>query len=118
MIEGPSPEKKAQRNADAEMFLVQNKDQVLSILEDPDERALVERFSQDLPEVLSVGDGRRLDDILERFETKLFENEKPDTEPDAKRVMVTSDNPGSWNAVKPLIRALEQDSRCKGVINV
>ena len=118
MMEGVSLEGKAQHNKDAEKFLAKNKGQVLGVLEDPAERELVQRFSEDSAEILSADDERRLTDILERFETKIFEHEKPEADPGAKRVLVTSDNPGSWNAVKPLIAALEQDARCKSVIAV
>src|SRR3989338_11621220 len=105
MMEGISLEGKAQHDEDAEKFLAKNKGQVLGILEDPAERELVQRFSGDSAEILSADDERRLAGVLARVETKIFEYEKSDPDPEAKRVLVTSDNPGSWNAVKPLIAA-------------
>lgn len=118
MSEELPQDKKAEHDTDAEKFLATYKAEVLGVLDDLEERALVERFSQDQSVSLSADEETRLADILERFETKIFTYEKPGVEQGAKRVLVTSDNPGSWSAVKPLIAALEKDSRCKGVVAV
>lgn len=109
---------KVQYDTDAERFLAKYEGEVLGVLEDPAERNLIKHFSEDSSADLSINDEQRLANILEKFETKIFEYEKLDAKSGAKRVLVTSDNPGSWSAIKPLILALEQDSRCKGVVAI
>jgi len=53
--------------------------------------------------------------ITEKDETKLFSLEKSFANPEAKRVMVTFDNPGAYNGLAPIVDALVRDPRCKGV---
>ncbi|MEK7531873.1 MAG: hypothetical protein AAB545_03040 [Patescibacteria group bacterium] len=102
--------------ADEISFIKKNSNEILGILDDPEEREAVKRISE---ETLFPDDdvwqkmGRG---ILERFETKIFEFEKKEADKNAKRVLVTSDNPGSFGAIKNIIRALENDSRCKGIV--
>ena len=106
------------KEQDAHSFLVQYRDELLGVLEDPIEKALVNSFTEDAFRELSPDEERHLAAILERFETKIFEYTKPEVTPGAKRVLVTCDNPGAWNAILPLVLALEQDSRCGGVTAV
>ncbi len=58
-----------------------------------------------------------MDKALEEFENKLFSLEKAESEcePDARRVLLSADNPGSYNVISALVRELEHDPRCKGI---
>ena len=58
------------------------------------------------------------EDIPEIEKAKLFYLEKNPREvnPDAKRVMITFDNPGPYNGLVPVISALSADLRCRGII--
>lgn len=60
-------------------------------------------------------DESRVEKVLEGFETKIFFMEKPNVSHDAKRVLVTMDIPGAYNAMSPLIAALLKNERCGAV---
>lgn len=59
----------------------------------------------------------QLDAILERFETKVFTLEKNESEhtPDAQQILLAANDPGAYNAIKPLISELLVDTRCRGM---
>ena len=58
---------------------------------------------------------QRSDDEVEQLETNVYTFENPDAEEGAKRVLVTSNDPGSFNAVKHVVRNLIANPRCRGV---
>ncbi len=58
---------------------------------------------------LSTLGPRELENVLEIFETKLFFHEK---KTDGSHILLTSDNPGSYSAIQPLLRELEDDPSC------
>ncbi len=55
--------------------------------------------------------------ILEKFETKIYNFEKPENEygSEAKRILIGLSNPLSFNAVSPIIEKLKQDKRCQSI---
>ena len=120
MTEGWLPGKeKEPRELQVQKFLARYQNEVMGLFDkESPERELVQRLSEDHTQTLSREEERMLDDIIEQFETKIFEFTKSEAPADAKRVLVTSDNPGSWTAMGPLIAALDTDPRCKGVVAV
>ena len=58
---------------------------------------------------------QRSDDEVEQLETNIYTFENPDAEEGAKRVLVTSNDPGSFNAVKHVVRNLIANPRCRGI---
>lgn len=63
----------------------------------------------------SVPNTARPEAIAEKDETRLFSFEKPSANADAKRIIVTFDNPGAYNGMAPIVDALVRDPRCKGI---
>ncbi|TSC87208.1 MAG: hypothetical protein G01um10148_313 [Parcubacteria group bacterium Gr01-1014_8] len=53
---------------------------------------------------------------IEALETNILTYENPDADPKSKRVLVSADNPGAFNAMQHIVRALMHDSRCSGVV--
>jgi len=53
--------------------------------------------------------------VLEEYENRLYSLENPNANPDAKRVLVTANDPGAYNTLKPLLEKLTLDPRCRGV---
>lgn len=97
-------------------FVRKNANEILVVLDNPEERNLVKRILEETSFLVSEEQRGMVKNILERFETKVLEFEKEGAHENAKRVLVTSDNPGSFGAIKNIIRALEHDSRCKGIV--
>lgn len=48
-------------------------------------------------------------------ETRLYSYEKAEAPTDAKRVMLTFDNPGAYAGLSPVAEALVRDPRCRGI---
>ncbi|MDP2815872.1 MAG: hypothetical protein Q8O19_04260 [Rectinemataceae bacterium] len=113
MIEHIPQPSKNQEDADRVQFIIRHAKEILPILNDQNERSLVEHAARGMP--FGENDREQLIDILERCETKLYTYEKSEYAPDAKRILVTSDNPGSFAGARHLIAAFLKDVRCKGV---
>src|SRR3989344_1797662 len=58
---------------------------------------------------------QRTDQEIEQRETNVYTFENPDANEGAKRVLVASNDLGSFNAVKHVIRSLVTDPRCRGI---
>ena len=91
---------------DKRKFLVQHLKEIIPVLSEKEKNENLETMSSS-----------ELEHFCEVFETKLFSLEKKANEygKDAMRVMVTANDPGAYQALKPVIDKLLKDERCKGV---
>ena len=71
--------------------------------------------SADFKAIPQAINSEKVENILEEFETKVFTAEKPESKPGAKRVLVEADNPGAYEAIRPLVAALLKDERCGAI---
>ena len=58
---------------------------------------------------------QRSDDEVEQLETNIYTFENPNATEGSKRVLVTSNDPGSFNALKHIVRSLITNPRCRGI---
>src|SRR3989344_6101622 len=58
---------------------------------------------------------QRSDDEVEQLETNIYTFENPNATEGSKRVLVTSNDPGSFNALKHIVRSLITSPRCRGI---
>lgn len=89
-------------------FITKHKNEIKPVVKDAtavDE--IIEEKSRQSPE--------QIDQVLEEFENKLFICEKSEYQPDAKRILLTVDNPGAYNTIKGIVSALQKDERCKSI---
>lgn len=65
----------------------------------------------------SVIDQKRIENILEEFETKIFlcEKQKHEYGADAKKVLLTASEPLAFLTINPIIERLKTDPRCKAI---
>jgi hypothetical protein len=87
-----------------------------------EEKAFVDRSFREIQPLLDKKeqgldpeDPANAEVFLERYRNKLFFEETGSSDPNAQRLLITGTDPGAYNAISPLIKALEEDPRCKGI---
>lgn len=58
---------------------------------------------------------KEIDAIVEEFETKIFLYEKANPPHEGKGVLISANDGGAYTAISPIIDALKNDSRCRGI---
>lgn len=58
---------------------------------------------------------RRIDDLLERYETKVLAYERPNVSAGTSKILLEASQPANYSVAAPLIEDLIQDPRCAGI---
>jgi len=90
--------------------------EMVPIVEDKEVKAALEATHSDTNEARHELTSDQIETILKECETKIFVREKPQSHPDQKSVLIAANDPGAYNAMKPLVRRLMQDKRCKSIV--
>jgi hypothetical protein len=89
-------------------FIKRHRDEIRPLTKNPD-------FVDNVSDGQLDGVEKKIDSVLEEFENKLFVCEKTEHNKEAKRVLITVDNPGPYTTVKTIVEALLKDERCKSI---
>lgn len=95
-------------------FIQEHAKEIVPITDDRETMGLVERHTG-VGDVLV--DERRVKNILEQFETKVYLLEKDEQEYDsrAKRVLLTASEPLAYNTIAPILESLKSDRRARAI---
>ncbi len=103
-------ERQTMNKEDKVRFIRQHAMEIQPILSDSERETLDMLLGNDTAE-----DDKEIDAIVERFETKIFFHEKSIALPEGKRVLISMNDNGAYTAASPIIKTLENDSRCCGI---
>jgi hypothetical protein len=92
-------------------FLESHKTEILPLLDDEERAALLSTLENGSSNTTA----EYIDSILERFETKVFSYVPEDPVETSKRILLTTDAPGSYRGVRPVLETLLHDKRVGGV---
>lgn len=107
-----------QKSEEKAEFIKEHSSEILPLIEkDKEEVDYVKGLVNGTNEPSDALAEKQAEDILEKFETKIFLLEKPEGEyePNSKRVLITATDPLQFNSVFPIVKSLSKDKRCRAV---